>query len=77
MQNVYRSRGIKPIATLGNARIFAADDVARVAFALRDIDARRESVDVGLATASARPTKNAPAIGVAEASSVIVHHVDR
>ena len=75
VEYVIRLRGIKPLATLSNVRVFVIGDDVSVAAALRDIKAHRQSVD--LARASARPTKNAPAIAVAEASSVILHHVGR
>jgi hypothetical protein len=37
-----KSRGIRPSAVIGNARVFTEDDVARIAAALRDIAAKRE-----------------------------------
>jgi hypothetical protein len=37
-----KSRGIEPVGTAGNARVFEADQVEVIASALREMDARRE-----------------------------------
>jgi hypothetical protein len=43
VEYVIRSRGICPVATAGNARLFSEADVGRIASELRRIRAEREA----------------------------------
>jgi DNA-binding transcriptional MerR regulator len=42
IEYIIRARGIRPVGTAGNARVFAEADVERIASELRRIDFERE-----------------------------------
>jgi DNA-binding transcriptional MerR regulator len=42
IEYVLRTRGIEPVGTAGNSRVYTEDDLARVAEELRLIDGRKD-----------------------------------